>query len=154
MNLVMSWIRVHLLSFARVRGSSKLVKSLWHLSKKVQGALQKLLFFFFFSRSTKNELCLVVWCKHKEVFDIILGKKFWFWFFLFLEQTCKGFKEEIWFCFGVSTLFFFGERERGCNFVVCCLIGKGSYEGEMFVCCGGDCWSNCIHVQIFLLNFF
>ncbi len=111
--------------------------------------LCKNFFFFFFSRSTKNELCLVVWCKHKEVFDIIFGKKIWFWFFLFLEQTCKGFKEEIRFYFGVSTLFFWVGERGCCNFVVCCLIGKGSYEGEMFVCCVGGCWSNCFHVQYF-----
>jgi hypothetical protein len=77
-----------------------------------------------------------------------LGQEFWFWLFLLLGQTCKGFKEEFWVLLGFQHFFWVGEI--GCyNFVVCCLIGKGSWKGKRFVFRVGDCWSNCFHVQFF-----
>jgi len=80
MNLVMSWIHVHFLSFARVQRSSKLVKSLWHLSKKVQGALQKTTLSFFQGAWKTRCLC-VVWeivgaiCLHVFMLNIFVKER-------------------------------------------------------------------------------
>jgi hypothetical protein len=111
MNLVMSWIRVHLLSFARVQGSSKLVKSLWHLSKKVQGALQKLLFFSFFQGAQKTSFVLLFGASTKRFLTLSWAKKIDFDFFCFWNKHVKVSRRKFGFVLGFQHFFFGWERE-------------------------------------------
>jgi hypothetical protein len=111
MNLVMSWIRVHLLSFARVRGSSKLMESLWHLSKKVQGALQKLLFFSFFQGAQKTSFVLLFGASTKRFLTLSWAKKIDFDFFCFWNKHVKVSRRKFGFVLEFQHFFFGWERE-------------------------------------------
>lgn len=121
MNLVMSWICLHLLSFARVRGSSKLVKSLWHLSKKVQGALQKLLFFFFFQGAQKASFVLLFGASTKRFLTLSWAKKIDFDFFCFWNKHVKVSRRKFGFVLGFQH-FFFLVREREVVAILLCVV--------------------------------
>jgi len=87
------------------------VKSLWHLSKKVQGALQKLLFFFFFQGAQKTSFVLLFGASTKRFLTLSSAKIFDFDFFCFWNKHVKVSRRKFGFILGFQHFFFGWERE-------------------------------------------